>query len=71
MVTIKDEKIIIEIKSRCPEDDLIKMTNSLMSAIPFINTDILSQDMIYDLIMLLSALYPTEEQLKKIYYENQ
>lgn len=67
MVQIEKDKIIIEIKTHCPIDDLQEITECLMRLLGSLDPDLCNTSEIRHAIILLKAMQPNFNQLKKAY----
>lgn len=67
MVHIEKNKIIIEIETRCPFDDLTEITGGLLHLLGSLDNDMCTVSEVRPVVWLLEAMQPTFEQLNKIY----
>lgn len=65
MVRIEEKKLIIEYFSTSPEWELHSLVESLLYLIGTQQSDFLNHDHLYNVSQLISAMYPTQEQLKE------
>jgi len=69
MVQIAGEKLIIEINTKCPADNLYNLKESLLGLLSSLNEDSINVENIYNIAQFMKELEPSIEQLKEIYKE--
>lgn len=65
MVRIEKEKVIIEINTHTPIDDIQEITGGLLCLLGSLDHDLCTTSEIRQIIWLLKELQPTFDQLKK------
>lgn len=67
MVQIEKDKIKIEIETRSPIDDLQEITECLLNLLGSADPDLCNTSEIRPAVILLKAMQPNFDQLKKAY----
>jgi len=67
MVRIEDKKLIIEIETDSPLNDLSDLNVSLLSVIASLDSNLMRKDDIFNVAEFIKHIQPTYDQLKLAY----
>lgn len=66
MVELKEKELVIRIDTDSPAEDLKDIQETILYVVSNMDNDFMNRDNIYPIFTFLSALLPSEDQLKKL-----